>query len=125
MDPNVKDQLNQVPPTIHQGGRVEDAPLVPEQHVESSHPLPEVKPEVANAGVQVVQTAPQIHHRMFEENPNPKIVIPEGQEPIAIQVQNARRNLDNNPKDSLSWLGRLRIAVLEKIGAKQTEHQPA
>lgn len=124
MDPNVKDQLNHVPPTIHQGGRVESAPLAAEQHVESSKPLPELKPEVAEAGVEVVQTAPQIHHRMFDQNPEPKVEIPEGPVPIAIQVQEARKKLDNNPKDSLSWIGRLRIAVLEKLGARQAEHQP-
>lgn len=126
MDPNVKDQLNPVSPAAHQGGKVEGAPIAPEQHVESSHPMPEVPQEVSAAGVQVVQTAPQVHHRMFEQNPEPRVELPQDQTPAWLeqQIKADQKALDNNTKDSKSWLGRLRIAFLEKLRAKKLDPHP-
>lgn len=124
MDPNKKpDQLIQ-PTSVHQGGRVEGVPIAPERYIESSHPMPEVSQTVKDAGVAVVDTAPKLSHTMFNNNPDPKVEIPaQDQTPAWLeqQIKADTKNLDNNSKDSKSWLGRLRIAFLEKIRANKLD----
>ncbi len=126
MDPNAKpDQLIQ-PATVHQGGRVEATPIAPKQHVESSHPMPEIPQVVSDAGVAVVDTAPKLSHTMFNQNPEPKVELPQNQSPAWLeqQIKVDLKALDNNTNDSKSWLGRLRIAFLEKLRMKKLDPHP-
>lgn len=124
MDPNVKPDQLTPQQTVHQGGRVESAPII--APVESSHPMPEVSGQVVEAGVTVVDTAPKLSHTMFNPNPDPKVEIPGEQTPAWLiqQIKAEEKALKNDPKQSVNWLRRLHIAVMEKLGVRQLEAKP-
>lgn len=126
MDPNVKpDQLPSVPPTVHVGGGVESAPISTEApKIEfATHKNVELSPEVVQAGV-VVNTAPNINPRVFTDNPEPAVELT--QDPIALaeQIRVEEKALKADPKQSINWLRRLHIAVMEKLRVRQLEVKP-
>lgn len=129
MDPNkIPDQLPPAPVTAHQGGRVEGAPVSAEvqKNEFATHKNVELPPDVEQAGV-VVNTAVNINPRAFTDNPDPKVeLLPQDQTPAWLeqQIREDRKKLDNNTKESRSWLGRLKLVFLEKIRANKLDPHP-
>lgn len=116
--------MHNIPPTIHQGGRVEGAPISAEapKNEFATHKNVELPPDVEQAGV-VVKIAPNINPGAFTESSEPKIVLPSEQTPawLAQQIAADEKVLKNDPKNSISWLGRARIKMLEVLRIRKLE----